>query len=163
MKMRKFLALAAVVLAASFSVPASAQSADGILRLLGRGTSISNALGRNCSYYGGISQVTCQVQRVDSVTRQIDMQRQRMQNSRRQAEQRAQRVNQALIRACKLGDQDSCRRAGPVLDQKETQLQQAIAQACEAGDRHSCDRLQSMRRETYAQQTRYRDADDYGY
>ncbi|MFZ3482006.1 hypothetical protein [Sphingomonas sp. 3-13AW] len=153
--MRKFLALAAVVLAASLSVPASAQSADGLLRVLSGGRNISNSLNRNCAY-GGISQVSCQVQRVDSISRQIDSQRRQMQTRQRQAEQRVQRVNQALIRACKLGDRESCNRAGPSADPKQVQIQQALRQACDAGDDYSCRRASDMTRQMYAQQQGYR-------
>jgi preprotein translocase subunit SecD len=157
MKMRKFLALAAVLLGLSLSVPASAQT-GGLLGVLSGGRSISNTLNRSCSY-GGLSQITCQLQRADSISRQFDSQRRQMQNRQRQADQRVQRVNQALVRACKLGDQESCERAGPALDPKQTQLQQALRQACDAGDSYSCRRADAMRQQTYAQQSRYRYAD----
>lgn len=155
--MRKLFALAAVLLGLSVSMPAAAQS-NGLLGLLTGGRNIGNTMNRNCSY-GGIAQITCQMQRVDSVSRQITYQRQQMQNRQRQADQRVQRVNQALVRACKLGDQESCDRAGPALDPKQTQLQQALRQACDAGDSYSCRRTDAMRQQTYAQQSRYRSAD----
>lgn len=163
MKMRKLFAIAAVLLGLSLSVPAAAQS-NGLLGLLGGGRSISNSLNRNCSY-GGLSQITCQVQRVDSISRQIGSQRRQMQNRQRDADQRIQRVNQALIRACKLGDQDSCDRAGPALDPKQSQLQQALRQACEAGDTYSCRRADAMRSATNAQlsRNRYVDRSQGGY
>jgi len=157
MKMRKFLALAAVLLGFSLSVPASAQT-SGLLGLLTGGRNVTSAMSRNCSY-GGLSQITCQLQRADSVSRQFEYQRQQMQNRQRQADQRVQRVNQALVRACKLGDQESCDRAGPAMDPRQTQLQQALRQACDAGDSYSCRRADSMRQAATAQQSRYRYAD----
>lgn len=162
MKMRKFLALAAVVLAASFSMPASAQSVGGLLNLLNGGRNMSNMLRYSCSG-GGIEQAACQMQRANSVSQQFEYQRQQMRNREMQAQQRQQRVSEALVRACKLGDQDSCMRAGPAADPRQSQLQQALQQACDAGDRYSCSRADSIRRNAYSAQTQYRSAQPDAY
>jgi len=159
--MRKLFALAAVLLGLSVSMPAAAQS-NGLLGLLTGGRNIGNTLNRNCSY-GGLAQITCQMQRVDNVSRQVTYQRQLMQNRQRTADQRVERVNQALVRACKLGDQISCDRAGPAMDPKQTQLQQALRQACDAGDSYSCRRADSMRNDRQMQQSRYRSTDRSEY
>lgn len=162
MNMRKFLVLAAIAFGTITSAPAAGQSLDGLIRVIGGGRGISDAIGRNCSG-GGMSQFSCQARRLDSVSRQFDTQRRQMESRRRQREQQYSRVNQALQRACKLGDRESCDRAGPALDQKQTQLQQALRQACDAGDRRSCSRIgaRSMSRDTYAYRDDYADRSDY--
>jgi hypothetical protein len=154
--MRKFLALAVLALGVSVSAPASAQSGlGGLVNLLNTGRNISSVASSGCSS-SGIGQVLCQAQRFNSVSQDIEYQRQMMAERQRQAQEREQRVTQALIRACKAGDQYSCDRAGPVADERQIQLQQALSDACQAGDQVSCRRADDISRQLVAAQRYYR-------
>jgi len=161
-KMRKFLALAAVLLGLSLSAPASAQL-GGLVGILNGGRDIGSTVGYGCTG-SGMSQIACQAQRATSIGQQIDYQRQSM-RQRRQAsqqreqarQQREQRIDQALARACKAGDEESCRRARPVVDTRQDELRLALLDACDAGDDVSCDRARDIsRRQTADRRDRWR-------
>lgn len=144
------------VMGTAIPAAASAQTLDRILGLVSAGT----AYGYNsCSYVqGGLQSASCQANRAVNV---VSILRQTQQNAdwRRQQkfQQRSQQID-ALQRACRAGDEESCARSGGT-DPRQMQVARALNEACIAGDRASCSRAASIMDERnvarYDRQDRY--------
>jgi hypothetical protein len=154
-------AFAATLVAAVAPMPAQAQSRT-LERVLGLVTGASAYGYNSCSYVnGGIQNVSCQANRALNVVNTL---RQSEQNANyRQREQFDRRTRQldALQRACKAGDEQSCARSGGT-DERQMTVARALMDACSAGDKASCRRAESMMDErnmasSYQSRPQYRD------
>jgi hypothetical protein len=141
--MRKFALLVALLSCLAFPKLASAQGIDTLLRTV---TGTNSVLNRNCGT--GINALTCQVGRVNSITRQADMIRRDRDYARRQEFARIrsdfvrqQNIARSVGAACAAGDQASCARRTALAD---TRLMNAMLNACTAGDEASCGRIRQM-------------------
>jgi hypothetical protein len=159
--MRRFinsLVVAALgVAAAIMPTTASAQTLDRILGVVSAGT----AFGWNsCSYVqGGLQSAACQANR--AVNAVNTLRQSQLNNDWRRSQRYQQRAQQldAMQRACRAGDQESCARSGGT-DPRTMEIARALNDACHAGDRRSCrraDKIMDERNTSIA----YRD--DRGY
>lgn len=154
---KSFVLSVLCVLGAAIPATASAQSLDQILGVVQAGT----AYGWNsCSYVnGGLQSALCQTNRAVNVANTL---RQVQQNSDWRRQQRFQQRSQqldALQRACRAGDEQSCARSGGT-DPQQMQIARALNDACIAGDKASCRRAEAIMSERNVS-TAYRD--DRGY
>jgi hypothetical protein len=151
----KTIAVAALGLAASIMpTTASAQLLDQALGLLSAGT----AYGYNsCSYVNrGLQSAACQANRAVNVVSTLRQTQMNVDYRRRQQFDRRTQQLDALQRACKAGDEQSCARSGGA-DSNQMTVARALMDACTAGDRSSCGRAEALMDERnvsrgYAQQ-----------
>lgn len=140
--MRKII-LSILAAFVSFVAP-SAATAQSIQDIIGV-AQIGSQLGFNpCSFTNQGSQRTfCQINRAANVANVVSQMDQRRRYRRSQEFNERTRQLEALQRACRAGDEQSCDRSGGNNPQ-QMQIARALMDACNAGDRNSCRRAEDM-------------------
>lgn len=139
--MRKIVLVLSAFVASLAAIPAQGQTLDRILGLV----TGASAYGYNsCSYVnGGFGQASCQANRALNVVSTVRQAEQNAQYRRREQFDRRTRQLDALQRACKAGDEQSCARSGGG-DERQMNVARALMDACTAGDKSSCRRAEGM-------------------
>lgn len=153
--MRKLIIALAATLVATFApTAASAQSLQDILGVVQAGT----AYGYNsCSYVtGGVGKVACQANRAVTVANTLADIKRRRDYQRSDDFNKRTRQLEALQRACKAGDSQSCARSGGASPQ-QMEVARALMDACTSGDRASCARAEGMMDERNVSSYAYQD------
>lgn len=154
--MRSFKSfIGAMLVAVTLAVVPSAVSAQTLDRILGLVTG-ATAYGYNsCSYVnGGLQSASCQANRALNVVSTIRQSERNAQSRQREQFDRRARQLEALQRACKAGDDQSCARSGGG-DGNQMQVARALMDACTAGDRSSCQRANAMMDERNVSRSAY--------
>lgn len=145
--MRLVYAIIALVAATvGLATPATAQSLG---QILGTVTGLTNtARYSGCSYQSGIYAATCQIDRARQLGQQIEQARRSSRSNDDFRQVNRSIINDALVRACQAGDQDSCQRSRQV-STSETTIANALMSACRSGDDRSCARARQIREQGY--------------
>lgn len=160
--MRKLILATLALVATLIATPASAQSLTDILGLVGGEQRSSNGFilpnggysSSNCYGTSTLAKAACRVDQVQRIRRDAEYRRQQDgYRHRQQFDQRARQI-EALQRACKAGDVQSCRRSGGA-DERSMTIARALMDACQAGDRDSCRRSEAMLSSTRVEYNRY--------
>lgn len=135
--------LGACIATAAIPSAAHAQSLDQVLRTV---TGTATFGYDRCAYVRkGAAKTLCRVDQVSTMANRARVDR-HVQNQRHWLERNDQNAQlQALQRACKAGDRQSCARTGGT-SKEQMEIASALMAACRAGDDISCRRIDTIMR-----------------